>query len=133
MKKKTTILIILSFLICSIAVILGFEIHFCQDSWANYNFVYQENAPDYVLNIYLTLNIQHTIICVLAGLAICGCILMLILVIKSDLEFIKVSFLEKYSKRKAKREEIRAQEENQRKIERINELEKELNELKKDG
>lgn len=133
MKKKITFLIILAFLICFIAVILGFEIYFCQDSWTNYNFVYQENAPDYVLDIYLTLSIQHTILCVLAGLAVCGCILIFIIIIKSDMQFIKNSLLEKYLTHKAKREELRIQEKNQRKMERITELEKELNELKKDG
>lgn len=133
MKKKINFLIILAFLICFIAVILGFEIYFCQDSWTNYNFVYQENAPDYVLDIYLKLSIQHTILCVLAGLAICGCILILIIIIKSDMQFIKNSLLEKYSNNKAKRAELHAQVENQRKKERIIALEKELNELKKDG
>ena len=49
------------------------------------------------------------------------------------MQFIKNSLLEKYSNNKAKRAELHAQEENQRKKERIIALEKELNELKKDG
>lgn len=123
MKKKIVFCILIVLLICLISVILGIDIKNYQGDYASYLWALELGAS---LEPYMQAFARYTAKFVCLGLSLCACIAMLVIVLKSDISFIKESFLAKRAANKVKREE-------ERKAERISELEKELNELKKGG
>lgn len=138
MIKKVLFSILLALIFVLAAIILGFLISDANNSRIFYNQVkndtlLNEQIREDMLADYLNSTIKYAILCALNGIIICASIAMLVLVLKSDIGFIKDSFWERHANNKAKREEIRKQEEKQQKQARIAALEKELNELKKDG
>lgn len=130
MKKKIAFCILIVFFICLMSIILGIDIKNYQGDYDSYLWALELGASP---EPYFQAFARYTVKFVCLGLSLCACIAILVIVLKSDIGFMKESFLAKHAANKAKREEIRAQEENKRKAARISELEKELNELKKGG
>ena len=138
MKKKILYICLILIAMCTISIVFGYLIDYANSSW---NFLTHIKTDETLQEIYNSsmfeqqhnVAVQYTVLCVLSGISICVCIALLVLVLKSDIGFIKDSFLERRAANKIKREEKQAQEQAARKTQRIVELEKELNELKKDG
>lgn len=139
MKKKILFTILLGVAICSLIVMLYFLIDYCTSSWSYYNYLLSEEGKNLLLSNWAdTIDRQHeivttyTVLCVLDCIALCGCIISLIIIAKSDINFIKKSVVEKFTLYKAKRKELQLKKESQKKSDRIAELEQELKTLKKE-
>lgn len=138
MKNKVLFSILLVLIFILSAIIFGFLISDANDCRIFYNQVkndtlLNEQIREDLLADYLKSTIKYSTLCALSGIILCASLTMLVLVLKSDIGFIKDSFLEWRASNKIKREEKQAQEQAARKTQRIAELEKKLNELKKDG
>lgn len=129
-KRNKYLIIICIFLL----IILAGEIYFCIESWQNFaSIIEQNNRPDsyrweqYIVNEYLIKSIVHTILPILCALLFSFFISILFL----DNNELSNIFNVSYWKNAIRENKIAKQK--QRKAARISELEKELNELKKDG
>lgn len=123
MKKKIAFCILLVFIICLISAILGIEIKNYQNDYASYLWALELGAsPDPYIQAFA----RYTAKFVCLSLSLCASIAMLVIVLKSDIAFMKNSFAEKLKETNAQRKE-------ERKAARIAALEDELNKLKKDG
>lgn len=138
MKKKILLIGLIFAILCLICVVFGFLIDYTENSWSYFNYLLNDETMQDIIQPFQIeqqhdIAIQYTILCVLTGVALCGCIISLIIIAKSDINFIKKSVVEKFTLYKAKRKELQLKKESQKKSDRIAELEEELKTLKKDG
>ena len=139
MKKKVLYIGIIAVIIITVAVVFGYLLDYAVSSWSYFNRIRTDEFLQEIYNDSFAyeqqhyMAIQYTILCILAGIALCGSIALLIIVLKSDISFIKNSVAEKLKATRVQREEERAQRNEERKTAKIAALEEELDRLKKDG
>lgn len=138
MKKKALFLILIMSIFLLAVIVWGFLIFDTNSFLTSYKQIQSEdfidkNLQEVLISDYFNSFIKYMMLCILDGIIICFCIVMFIIVIKNDINFINATFKDKKAANKIKREELRMQQANERKAARISALEKELNELKKDG
>ena len=138
MKKKVLYIGIIAVIIITVAVVFGYLLDYANSNWSYLSAIQNDDLLSEVLNSTMIeehkrIAIQYTVLCILAGIALCGSIALLIIVLKSDISFIKNSVAEKLKATRAQREEERAQRNEERKAAKIAALEEELDRLKKDG